>query len=253
MSQNEVEPNEILKEHIQRITSHRYVYLTYYRDDDVLYQMPFETCERKFNIVDKDSGTVELYNCITEKKETIDLLDIYGVRHVEPPEGEDFDVWSHDQIQKLKQYPGWNQDLRNDGLSDIPEDQKDSYRYKYFSCDEYACRVRPAVAFLLCKLELKCYEDLMSIDLDVLKHKWKGLICESKQKANEILTNERLQAEADGAIEDVEEIDVIMDLLLSIDDEVEIAIKDFKTINEVLSYWPPLLLPSPAYVQIADL
>ena len=210
--------NEILQDHVDRIKSRKYVWIKYYRDDDVLYDMPFESTNAA---VDEEAETITVYNCIVDASETICLLDIYSVTlKNDVQEKIDTETWNKQLIDELKTFPKWPM-VWKDFISEIPPELAEQFKYTYFSCDMFACRIKPEVAFLLCKLDVNSEEALMNMDLDVLKSKWKEMIIEHKDQATKVLSAEKEQAVKDNAFEDVEEIDIIFTLLDDVMSDVD--------------------------------
>ena len=234
------------------IKDNKYVFVTHVKNDGVMYEFPYDCSNYKF---EQECNELSINNCIFDKTETINISSIDHVTVYTPPSGDDtqdVEQWNERQIDTLKTLPGWDRSLWSSDSGAIPEDILDTYRLKYFSCCDMNCRIRPEEAFLLCKLEIDSIKSLKSIEIDSLKEKWKNLIHESKLKAEKVLQNEKDIAIKDKAFEDVEEIDIIFSLLDEVMSDVDENLSQIDNVNDVLSYWPPLLLPSPVFVQLID-
>jgi len=84
--------------------------------------------------------------------------------------------------------------------------------------------------------------------LNEVKKKWVQIIEIYKNKALRQLKAEKADAERDNNTEDAEEIDIIVNIINSADAQIQEDLSNRTTFAEVVSYWPPLLLPAPRFV-----
>ena len=110
------------------------------------------------------------------------------------------------------------------------------------------CRVPIESIYLSVKLGYNNYDEILSADVEDLKTRWSALINEHKNKAVQLLTEEKTASDNAGNTEDAEEIEVILSLLNDLTDEINEELADLTDNQSILTYWPPLLLPAPSYL-----
>jgi hypothetical protein len=103
----------------------------------------------------------------------------------------------------------------------------------------------------------KTYADLTKmvgdVGLSVIKNKWLDIITKSRDTALETLSIEREEAIKEGDDLTLEEINVISEMLNGVVDETRDILAQYKDAEQIISYWPPLLLPAPSFVLPPDL
>ena len=87
-------------------------------------------------------------------------------------------------------------------------------------------------------------EDVDDVTLQSAKENWWQLIQQHKDKAHKILDDEMIAAEKENDELAIEEIQIVKGMIDEIDREY---LDNFKSIVELTSYWPPLLLPAPTH------
>lgn len=189
-------------------------------------------------------SVIHVHNYIDNHDEIIKLEDIECIEYVCMGETEQF---HKDRISKLCDRAGWNRD--NWGIVDVDDEVKNRFEELYFQ-SYCGARITPEEAYLLAKLDIPSMFQFDLMSVEDLKHKWNLLILDHKNHACNMLEQERRECYAKNETDDVQEIDVILSLLGGIDKEVESELISLNTKNEILNYWPPLLLPAPAYVQL---
>jgi len=84
--------------------------------------------------------------------------------------------------------------------------------------------------------------------LDEVKERWVQIIEIYKNKALRQLEVEKADAVRDNNTEDIEEVNIIINIVNSADTQIREDLSYRTTFAEVVSYWPPLLLPAPRFV-----
>jgi len=85
-------------------------------------------------------------------------------------------------------------------------------------------------------------------NLDEVKGRWTQIIGIYKNKALRQLEAEKADAVRDNNTEDIEEVNIIINIINTADTQIQEDLSNRTTFAEVISYWPPLLLPAPRFV-----
>jgi hypothetical protein len=120
--------------------------------------------------------------------------------------------------------------------------------------DDIIYSTAPAYMIRLCEaLEIgKIYDNLTKmvgdVGLENVKSKWLNIITKSRDTALDTLSIEREEAIKEGDDLTLEEITVISEMLNNVPVDTEDVISRYKDAEQIISYWPPLLLPAPSFV-----
>jgi hypothetical protein len=90
----------------------------------------------------------------------------------------------------------------------------------------------------------------ITIDLIQAKEIWIDIIRKYRDKALRTLDIETMMALGQGDMDGVKEIEEIKQILRDVPKKV--ITENFQTLNELKSYWPVVLLPSPTFVLAGD-
>ena len=86
--------------------------------------------------------------------------------------------------------------------------------------------------------------------IDELKLKIKEKILLRSEECRTVLNNEKKEAEKVADADSIFEINTVLDIIGNEEINIDINLKDRNTVNEVLSFWPDILLPAPPYIKI---
>ena len=86
--------------------------------------------------------------------------------------------------------------------------------------------------------------------LNSLKAKIKERILLRSDECKALLNNEKQEAEKVADTDSIFEINTVLDIIQNEEINIDINLKDRNTVNEVLGFWPDILLPAPPYIKI---
>ena len=81
------------------------------------------------------------------------------------------------------------------------------------------------------------------LDMNLYYEWWMNKIREYRLKALEILDIEQKAAESDDDGDTIDEIDLVKQMLRDIPQDIDLS--EYTNLNDLMTYWPPLLLPRP--------
>lgn len=93
---------------------------------------------------------------------------------------------------------------------------------------------------------------LTDLGIDNIKDRWIEVVKVSRNSAQKTLAIEKEDAIKENDDLTFAEIEVIEDMLDKVIKETREVLKGFKDPEQVVSYWPPILLPAPSYVLPPD-
>jgi len=206
-----------------------------YKEDKDLYIQPFNINK---NVI---KGAVEVIRLSDNSTLNVSISSITGIAQI------------HDEELLNKEI---DRCLTNYKILDEPAYQglieKGTSKYKIFMKKRFLSYNVAGIPieniFLMVILDCNNYEELIEASPEDLKPKWLKLISSYQQKAIDMLTLEKEECKLSGDIDDVEEIDVILQLLDDLTEEIEEELSPLNCIKDILSYWPPLLLPAPNFI-----
>jgi hypothetical protein len=86
--------------------------------------------------------------------------------------------------------------------------------------------------------------------LDTLKSKIKERILLRSEECRVLLNNEKQEAEKVADTDSIFEINTVLDIIQNEEINIDNNLKNRDTVNEVLGFWPDILLPAPPYIKI---
>lgn len=190
----------------------------------------------------------ELLDVITESKINVDLSKIISLEISHLPEGST-------PLAAKNMTPKQIRETNIKVLSEIEEIKKEAQNYAKEYCSDYETCLRLMLNEDIKKTDLDYYcfleaspDDNISKSaiIKTCREKWARCIASKKNKAIEMLLNEKKMAEADDDHLASEEIDSLLDLIESSEEETNNALANAESVNQILNYWPALLLPAPA-------
>ncbi len=120
----------------------------------------------------------------------------------------------------------------------LTDEERDRYKTLFFRPDLTGEQMALCVVF-----EIENIDDLHNKDVSSVKTVWLDLIRRYRNTALMFLDSE---LEGEGDSETVQEIEAVKQLLRDIPQDN--TLNEFNTIDEVISFWPVLLLPAPDFV-----
>lgn len=81
------------------------------------------------------------------------------------------------------------------------------------------------------------------LDMGPYREWWMNMIREYRLKALEILDIEQKAAESDADADTIDEIDMVKQMLRDIPQDIDLSM--YTNLKDLMTYWPPLLLPRP--------
>jgi len=86
--------------------------------------------------------------------------------------------------------------------------------------------------------------------LETLKSKIKERILLRSEECKALLNNEKQEAEKVADTDSIFEINTVLDIIRNEEINIDNNLKSRNTVNEVLGFWPDILLPAPPYIKI---
>ena len=208
-----------------------------------LYEIPY----RVNNSTKLDSiqrkGTVSLYNCVTNKQETVNIHHIFNTSiHFKGHK-------NHNDLNKtaIKEFKDHSRKQLNADDLVLLGEKLDISLLDFYSLDPYG-GLNTFANLKLIKF-FKCNDviDVLDVDVDEARDKWTKLIYEAIDQAKDYLLNTKLEVAEDDA-EEIEEIDSLISLMDETRAEVSKDLKDINITESIIDYWPAIILPKPLYL-----
>ena len=85
--------------------------------------------------------------------------------------------------------------------------------------------------------------DDSAVDMAACKDRWLNIIRIYRDDALAMLDGEEAEAKSENDSEALEEIEIIKQMLRDLPGDVDLS--SYSTLEDLITYWPPLLLPAP--------
>lgn len=133
----------------------------------------------------------------------------------------------------------YRHDLSKAETTDVTDDVKQDIYFTYGDCVFHLCRF---LDFQIPPNDIN-ENNLSDEQMSVARDCWMNIIRKYRNKQLVELDEVELQIKESGDVEEMEDIDMIKQMFRDIPQEADLT--QYKTLKDLIGYWPPLLLPLP--------
>lgn len=208
--------------------------------------------------IEPNSTDYTFYDLLCDREitlnDSIDLVEVYTFHNVYPSniEVKDITKYAEDKSDNIKSN---NKEIEDkiDYMKEIlgsyinHEQARETVRNWYCRFDKLKQSFDICGAFKLPEPVHTLYELEKSVDISSARRVWSDMIIQAHSKAIDMLDAEYTIAETESDQDAVDEITTVKGMLDDSIKNITEELDNISNLKDILSYWPPLLLPAPAY------